>query len=150
MVLGSQLVACLLDCHGRCVCALRNESWGATSREASYLEAGECMPLFRSLAYGGHPKAHLSERIWHMPKSVSLWSALPGATPATRGFCFLWNFNNHHDQQKTMMLHAPYDTSMDAPHQGESNAGLIENFRFLYATQSRFFDCDSSKGVRGG
>ena len=38
---------------------------------------------------------------------------------------------------------------MGAPHREQPNAGLIEKFRFLYATQSRFFDCNSGKGGGG-
>ena len=84
-----------------------------------------------------------------MPQSVSLWSTLPDASPATRGFYFSRDFYSNHDQQKPAMLHACYDTSMDAPRRKASSAGLIENFRFLYATQFRFFDCESSKGGGG-
>ena len=102
MVLRAQLFACLLNCQ-LCRFLLFETNPGTTTlREVSCLQVGGCTPLFHLCTCQGHPKAHPSARIWHMPKSVSLWSALPGATPATHPACFFLGFSQPPRPTKTI------------------------------------------------
>ena len=101
MVLRAQLFSCLLNCQ-LCLFLLFERNPGTTTlREARYLAVGECSPLFRYWVCQVRPKAHPSERIWHMPQSVSLWSALPDATPATHPACFFLGFSQPPRPTKT-------------------------------------------------